>query len=148
MNDFIYISGALFMSKNLGDLRKLYEFAAGECERSGHAAYVPHKHTDPELRADADPRDIYEIDSQKVMTAKGIIAFANEPSFGTGMELMLAAQHNVPVIYFRHSSVQISRYLRGFMMKHGYGDAISYENEADLADKIANWLAATYIKAA
>lgn len=148
MANEIYISGALFMSRNLSDMRALYEFAADVCDECGHVPYVPHKHTDPELRADADPVDVYEIDSKKVIAAKAVVAFANEPSFGAGMELMLAVQHKVPVIVFRRSDIQVSRYLRGFMISHGYGDVVPYSDEKDLKAKLLSWLSTTFAEAA
>ena len=144
----VYISGALFMSRDLASQRELYEFAAGVCERAGYIAYVPHQHTDPELRADADPAEVYAIDSEKVKAAKAIVAFANEPSFGTGMEIMLAVQHKVPVTLFRRADIQISRYLRGFLMAHGYADAQAYTDETDLAAQITGWLQGQFAAAA
>ena len=144
----IYISGALFMSRDLASQRELYEFAAGVAQLAGHVPYVPHQHTDPELRADADPAEVYAIDNEKVKAAKAIVAFANEPSFGTGMEIMLAVQHNVPVILFRRADIQISRYLRGFLLAHGYYDAQPYADKADLAAQLTGWLQAQFAAAA
>ena len=140
----IYISGALMATKDLNNARKLYEFAESICLEKGHIAYVPHKHTDPELNTKVNPLEVFDIDSHKIITARGIIAFANEPSFGVGLEIMLAVQNNIPVLCLHQNHIKISRYLRGFLMKHNYDDAVLYQDETDLAQKISTWLIETY----
>lgn len=148
MSGHIYISGALFMSQKLDDQRALYEFAESVCQSAGHTCYVPHKHTDPELMANADPVDVYTIDIEQVRKARAIIAFANEPSFGTGMEIMAAVQCDVPVMVFRRADIKVSRYLRGFLMRYGYPDVQPYDDENDLRSKVLAWLSASFAIAA
>ena len=144
----IYISGALFMSQKLADQRSLYEFAESVCQSAGHVCYVPHKHTDPEFMADASPIDVYTTDIEQVRQASAIIAFANEPSFGTGMEIMAAVQCDVPVIVFHQAGVRVSRYLRGYLLRYGYPDVQAYSDQNDLKNQILAWLGEQFAIAA
>jgi hypothetical protein len=144
MDDYIYISGALFASDTLDANRQHYERLGDACELAGHNAYIPHKHTDPEKTAAADPRDIYNIGSGKVIGAKGMILVADEPSFGAGMEMMEAAEHNLPILCVYRTSSRVSRYLRGFLMQYPYGKLLPYKSDDDLYEQLNTWLTETF----
>lgn len=132
----VYISGALTNSHE----KSFYE-ALGEVVSQNSTPplnpYIPHQHTDPILRADITPCEIYEKDKSTVENSHLVILCANYPSFGTGMEAQIAAANDIPVLILRKNSVKVSRMLLGAPT---VAEVISYESEPEALEKVSGFL--------
>src|SRR5438093_6733170 len=108
-----YISGALTALEDAPRTKLFYEVLAEIAETAGLRPYLPHRVTDPVAAAHLDARAVYEIDRSHVASATVLIAYAGIPSFGVGIEVELAREHDVPVIIVVERDRPISRLLLG-----------------------------------
>jgi transcriptional regulator with XRE-family HTH domain len=77
------------------------------------ALYRPREYTSPEDNAELGPREVYETDRERVVTADLIIFAAIFPSLGAGMELELAHKACSTVILLRKKGQKVSRMVTG-----------------------------------
>jgi hypothetical protein len=108
-----YVSGALTALEEGARMRLFYELLAEVVESAGLRAYLPHRVGDPVGAARLEPRAVYDIDRAHVTSARVVVAYAGIPSFGVGIEVELAREHNVPVILVVERERTVSRLLLG-----------------------------------
>ena len=108
-----YVSGALTALDDGARMRLFYELLAEVVEQAGLRAYLPHRVTDPVAAAHLEPRAVYDIDRAHVTSARVVVAYAGIPSFGVGIEVELAREHNVPVVLVVERGRTVSRLLLG-----------------------------------
>jgi hypothetical protein len=111
MSNRVYVSGALTNVRE--EQRQKYEEVELLCEELHLLAYVPHRHTDPVLHYNVSPQEVYRTDYERVIDSNLVISFADPPSLGVGMELMIAAFHHIDVILIYPENVKVSRMARG-----------------------------------
>jgi hypothetical protein len=77
-------------------------------------AFVPHEHYDPVRHAHFTPREVYEAECRQVCQCTSVLVIAAiAPSWGGGMEAMMAQHSEVPVILLWPNGTGLSRLLRG-----------------------------------
>ena len=108
-----YISGALTAVEDGARTRLFYELLAEVAESAGLRAYLPHRVTDPVAAADIEPRAVYDIDRAHVTGSRVVVAYGGIPSFGVGIEVELAREHEIPVILVVERDRAVSRLLLG-----------------------------------
>lgn len=119
MASIVYVSGAL--SDVPADIRPQYiEFyeAIGRMVLSvGLTPYIPHQNTDPVRHKDVTPAQVDTIDRTAVMSSMLVIAVADNPSLGVGIEVEMAYHAHKPVVLVCHAERvaerRISRLIRG-----------------------------------
>lgn len=115
MKTMIYVSGAL--TDVPVDLREdyliFYERIGELVESMGFVAYVPHLHTDPVRHKDVTPSQVDQIDRRAVTSSSLIIAVADNPSLGVGIEIEMAYHADKPVYLLYHKD----RLLRGLVSR-------------------------------
>ncbi|MHA1440067.1 MAG: XRE family transcriptional regulator [Promethearchaeota archaeon] len=111
----IYISGALTPTNinNPEELKNFYEKIAKVCNEQGFIAYLPHLNTDPIKFPQYSPKDVYKINTSKILESTFIIAYVGIPSLGVGSEIEFANQHKIPIILLYEKNRRISRHIRG-----------------------------------
>lgn len=134
----VYISGAL---TDLPDAIRqqyieFYEAIGRMVESLGLIPYVPHWNTDPVRHKNVTPTEVDTIDRMAVTSAMLVIAVADNPSLGVGIEVEMAYHASKPVVLLcRKEYVEqrrISRLIRG---NPGVIQEILYTNRDDaLAD--------------
>src|SRR5258705_2190232 len=93
-----YVSGALTALEEGARMRLFYELLAEVVESVGLRAYLPHRVTGPVAAAHLEPRAVYDIDRAHVTSARVDVAYAAIPSFGVGIDVVLSAEHALPVV--------------------------------------------------
>jgi nucleoside 2-deoxyribosyltransferase len=128
MRNVVYISGALFSAPDLERARSFYESLACVCEECGYQPYLPHKETDPQHHANANPVDVFCRDFEMLTAADLIVAVVTHASSGMGAELGIAFTTKKPVIAFYDETRGLSRFLAGMLEVHGAAP-IAYRDE-------------------
>lgn len=115
----VYVSGALsdvpetIRQQYLG----FYEAIGRLIESTGLSAYLPHKNTDPVKHKDVTPKQVDQIDRTAVMSSMLVVAVADNPSLGVGIEVEMAYHANKPVVLICNRDKlrgrRISRLIRG-----------------------------------
>lgn len=133
-NRIVYISGALsdvpdsVRPSYLG----FYEAIGRTVETFGLVSYVPHLNTDPVSHKNVTPKQVDLIDRTAVTSAILVIAVADNPSLGVGIEVEMACHAAKPVVLLcqqkRLEERRISRLIRGNPSVIG---EIVYEDFAD-----------------
>lgn len=115
----VYISGAL--SDVPEGIRQeyldFYEAIGRMVESVGLVPYVPHQNTDPVRHKDVTPPQVDLIDRTAVTSAILVVAVADNPSLGVGIEVEMAYHASKPVVLLcrkeRVDARRISRLIRG-----------------------------------
>ena len=107
-----YISGAIQGSSDIDSARVIYEQAAGAVEQAGARAYVPMLEQE-EMFPKPDSVGVYETDLQAILESNGIIVFLDEPSLGTGAEIILAQHHQKSILAVIGEGKSFSRFIEG-----------------------------------
>lgn len=115
----VYISGAL--SDVPETIRQqyldFYESIGRLVEFLGLTPYVPHQNTDPVRHKDVTPKQVDVIDRTAVTSAMLVVAVADNPSLGVGIEVEMAYHASKPVVLLCHrdriTERRISRLIRG-----------------------------------
>ncbi|MBI4093111.1 MAG: XRE family transcriptional regulator [Candidatus Kerfeldbacteria bacterium] len=143
----VYVSGAL--SDVPEDIRgwylQFYESIGQLVADIGLVPYVPHLHTDPVRHRDVTPQQVDRIDRTAVTSAMLVIAVADNPSLGVGIEVEMAHHAAKPVVLIcrrdRIAERRISRLIRG---NPGVVREIVYEVQQDaliqLEEFLRSWL--------
>jgi nucleoside 2-deoxyribosyltransferase len=113
MNRKVFISGALTGIENPDIIKANYERLGQLCEELGAVAYRPWRNTDPVAHPHVSAREVYEVDRYHVSTADLVIAYVGIPSLGTGQEIEIAREHDVPVLLLYERGKPLSRITRG-----------------------------------
>ena len=119
ISNFVYISGAL--SDVPDSVRpqylKFYEDIGQVVESLGLSAYIPHQNTDPVRHKDVTPKEVDLIDRTAVTSSMLVVAVADNPSLGVGIEVEMAYHANKVVVLLcqeqRIAQRRISRLVRG-----------------------------------
>lgn len=115
----VYISGAL--SDVPESIRQqyldFYESIGRVVESVGLTPYLPHQNTDPVRHKDVTPQQVDMIDRTAVTSAMLVVAVADNPSLGVGIEVEMAYHAAKPVVLLCHrdriAERRISRLIRG-----------------------------------
>jgi tRNA A-37 threonylcarbamoyl transferase component Bud32 len=75
--------------------------------------YQPRRFTDPLMHADVTPEAVYLQDRKRVLAADVLFVLLNEPSFGVGQEIEIAASIAKPVVLLSRLGTKVSRMVRG-----------------------------------
>lgn len=139
----IYISGALsdlpdqLRTQYLG----FYEALGRMVESVGLVPYIPHQNTDPVRHRDVTPKGVDVIDRTAVTSSSLIIAVADNPSLGVGIEVEMAYHASKPVVLFcrrdRLDARRISRLIRG---NPAVVRELVYEREEDALEQLEEFL--------
>ncbi len=97
-------------------------------------AYQPRRATDPKRHPDPDPSTVHLLDRRQVARADVLFLVANEPSFGAGQEMEIAASYNKPTIIVARKDTIISRMLLGSFAQ--ILDKIFYDTPEDFETKL------------
>jgi Predicted transcriptional regulators len=96
--------------------------------------YRPRLKTSPKDNPDVSPRDVYEIDQERVTSADVVILAAIFPSLGAGMELQLAYQSCSSVILIKKQGQPLSRMVIGCPVRM---EIVEYSDLDDLDKKLS-----------
>lgn len=129
----VYLSGALTGIEKPEKVRKFYEDIGLLCRRLNLTPYIPHTVSDPIFNHKLDPREVFEIDKQRVKQSDLVVAYLGLPSLGVGMELAYAECHAIPIIILYESGKPVSRFARGIPT---IISEISFNTERDAFDKL------------
>ena len=136
-NCIVYISGALSDVPDAvrPSYLEFYEAIGRTAEAFGLTPYVPHKNTDPVRHKNVTPKQVDQIDRTAVTSAILIIAVADNPSLGVGIEVEMAYHGAKPVVLVcqreRLEQRRISRLIRGNpsvigeIVYEGFDDALA-----------------------
>ena len=133
-NKLVYISGALSDVPDAIRLQYLafYEAIGHAVESIGLTPYLPHQNTDPVRHKDVTPQQVDIIDRTAVTSAMLVVAVADNPSLGVGIEVEMAYHAAKPVVLLCHreriAERRISRLIRG---NPGVVHEIIYVNRSD-----------------
>lgn len=120
-------------------VKLLYQHIADVCEKTlGTRAFVPHEHFDPIKHAAFTPQDVDRAERHQVCDCTSLlIVVAVAPSWGGGIEVEMAREHNLPVIILcekeKLEKRNISRLLRG---NPAVREIITYTSEDDALKKL------------
>lgn len=135
---YAYISGPLSaMSETLRVImRKFYEQLGDLCRECGIERYVPHLVSDPTLAADLTPLQVYNLDRNAVVGSTIVLAYVGRAALGTGAEIEMAKNANIPVILIYEKNLpperRVSRLTRGSPNIIAECVFTSNDNEGDL----------------
>ncbi len=146
-SSFAYIAGALtdVPDERRAALKRLYEQLGDVCVQHGLQGYVPHQHSDPVTHAHLTPREVYDLDFQRVRLCALLIAYVSEPSLGVGVEIAWAGHHQIPIVLVAEAKKcaerKISRLIHGFP---NVVHMIGFTDHADAVLQLDAWLAANW----
>lgn len=115
----VYVSGALSDVPEVihQDYLNFYESIGRVIESLGLTAYLPHQNTDPIRHKHVTPRSVDMIDRIAVTSSILVVAVADNPSLGVGIEVEMAYHAHKPVVLLCHKERiderRISRLIRG-----------------------------------
>ena len=128
---FVYVCGPLtgLDEKEGARLRHLYEEIGELCGYLFDTpGFVPHKHFDPITNPDPSPFEVERSDRAAVLSSLCLVAIADHPSWGGGIEVEIARANNIPVILIWRKGTKVSRLLRG---NPAIKAEFEYESEED-----------------
>lgn len=76
-------------------------------------AYLPWEHTCPVKHQDKTPEEVYETDRRRVSDSDLLFFIGTWPTTGGGMELEIAGNRLIPVIFLGKNGVALSRMAKG-----------------------------------
>ena len=104
---------------------------------AGHRPFVPHEHCDPLLHASLTPNDVYAIEAEQVTRRTSVLVVVPvAPSWGGGMEVMMAHYSQVPIVVLRQIDLKVSRLLLGCP---SIKMVITYDQCDEGVRMLANW---------
>jgi hypothetical protein len=115
----VYISGALsdIPEASREQYLRFYEAIGNLVASLGFTPYVPHWNTDPVRHRDVTPQQVDLIDRTAVTSSVLVVAVADNPSLGVGIEVEMAYHAAKPVVLVCHrdrvAQRRISRLVRG-----------------------------------
>jgi len=113
MTTRVYISGALTSVPDPTRIKAFYEAIGDVCHKVGFDVYLPHLNSDPQKHPDLTPRQVFELDKNKVCASDLVTAYVGIPSLGVGMELAYAESAGIPIILLCEQETRISRFPLG-----------------------------------
>ncbi len=132
-----YLSGALSALLDPRETKAFYERVAAACEGEGVDLYLPHQVSDPLLRPDLTPREVYDLDRSQIERSELVIAYVGVASLGVGCEVEIAHALGIPVLLLYESDARISRMLRG---NPAVVAEIAFDSYEEAPGQIADWL--------
>jgi transcriptional regulator with XRE-family HTH domain len=104
----------------------------------GIFVYQPLRATDPLEHPDVDDTVVYLTDRKRVAEADIVFALLDDPSFGPGLELEIAATYGKPTIAIAHKDATISRMVTG--SPTNLLETLRYRTATDLKPKLSQAL--------
>jgi transcriptional regulator with XRE-family HTH domain len=105
------------------------------CKTLNIYPHEPRKATDPILHSGISPESVYWFDRRRLVSADLVIAICDEPSFGVGEELEIAAGYGIPTLLVKSEGAVISRMVIGSPLNL-IDDPIEYQSPEDLERKL------------
>ena len=135
----IYLSGALASAVNLEAACAQYDAIAIGLAAHGIETYVPHHSTHPRLHGQSTPFEVYETDSQRLLTCDAVLALLDAPSFGVGAEIALAVSNGRAVLgaVASQRAARVSRYIAGLLSTGVFPNLVTYEDVSSLVRAVA-----------
>jgi hypothetical protein len=141
----IYVCGPLteLPADQQEKIKAFYSRIAGVAEKiTGLRGFVPHEHYDPIKHANFTPAEVDAAERRQVRDLTScLIAVPAAPSWGSGIEVEIANQSDVPVIILcescRFVQKKISRLLRG---NPAVKTIITYHTEEEALELLAKEL--------
>jgi hypothetical protein len=133
-SNLVYVSGALsdVPEASRQQYLEFYEEIGHLVESLGLSAYVPHRNTDPVKHKDVTTHQVDFIDRTAVNSSFLVVAVADNPSLGVGIEVEMAHHASKPVVLICHKDKieqrRISRLIRG---NPAVVHEIVYDGQAD-----------------
>lgn len=126
----IFFGGPLTDLKNPEATKAFYVKLADVAKNNGFDYYWAFQRgTDPELNPDVPAARVYQIDTSELKKSDLMVAYAGEPSTGTGQEIEYAREHKIPVYLLYPKGDRVSRMTLGSPNIEGEIEYTS-ENEA------------------
>jgi transcriptional regulator with XRE-family HTH domain len=113
---------------------------AKACKVLNIYAHQPRKATDPILHPGLPPEAVYFFDRRRVVNSDLVIAICNEPSFGVGQELEIAAAYGIPTLLVKREGVSVSRMITGSLLNLLDEGPLEYGNPDELERKLTRLL--------
>lgn len=127
----IYFSAAL-VNVDDNSLKK-YEKFAQYLIKNDIEIYLPHINTGSP-RKKIDPAYVYKRNILAVLESDCVIADVSYPSHGVGIEIAIASQNNIPILYICKRGINLSRMILG----NGNVKIIKYTNLEDIKSELLN----------
>jgi transcriptional regulator with XRE-family HTH domain len=108
---------------------------AEACKELNIYAHEPRKATDPVLHKDIPPAAVYLFDRRRIVSSDLVIAVCNEPSFGVGQEIEIAASYGIPTLLVKREGVLLSRMVTGSTTNFVH-EPVEYQGPEDLKKKL------------
>jgi hypothetical protein len=108
-----YITGALTITDNRLDVKKIYEAVGTFCSSKGVITFVPHLQADPKSYPHMSPREVWDWNTRGVLGAAVVIAYVGMPSTGTGAEIEMARAAGKDVIIWSFTGEIVTRFIQG-----------------------------------
>ena len=144
MNNCPYICGPLteLTPKQQSVVKDTYSALGDVTAEFGPRAFVPHEHHDPVKHANFTPADVDKAERHQVCELTSLlIVVAIAPSWGGGIEVEMAHNHQVPVIILCQRSQlearKVSRLLRG---SPAVREVLCYEELSDAPDLLRQFM--------
>ncbi len=136
-----YIAGGItnIPSDEFEVQKKLYECFGDVCREFSIDVLIPHIHNgeNQKNQSEKDPMQVYRWSTDAVRKSDVVIAEVSYPSLGTGGELEVAVQEDMPVVLLSKQGSKVSGYTRG-MPNVAYH--VEYESIEDAQRKLRNIL--------
>lgn len=136
-----YICGALteLDPEYRDQVKDFYARLGDACEEiTGVRGFVPHEHYDPIKTAGIKNTTVYSAE-RRIVTEKTsiLVVYAIEPSWGAGIEVGWANEHDVPILVLVPGDKKVSRLLTGGPMVQAM---LSVRNYDHALQELREWL--------
>lgn len=110
----IFFGGPLTDLTEKEKTKEFYKKMAGVADANGYQWFWAFLNgTDPVINPEVAPANVYQQDMRELEQSDLFVAYAGEPSTGTGLEIEHAYAKNIPVYLLYEQGKKISRMLRG-----------------------------------
>ncbi len=134
----IFFAGPLTDLKDPAATKTFYVKLAQVAQNHGFDSYWAwQRGTDPELNPEVPAARVWQIDTYELEKSDLVVAYAGEPSTGTGQEIEYAHTHNKPVYLLYPKSTRVTRMALGSPNIKG---VIEYKSEKEALNKFASLL--------
>lgn len=134
----IFFAGPLTDLKNPEATKAFYVKLAQVASDHGFDYYWAwQRGTDPELNPLVPAARVWQIDTYELEKSDLVVAYAGEPSTGTGQEIEYAHAHNKPVYLLYPKSTRVTRMALGSPNIKGI---IEYKTEAEALNQFTTLL--------
>ncbi len=98
---------------NSKQLMSFYDAILGICDKLGKRTFCAYKFSNPHKTSNVTPEEVYNICKELVSKSKLLLAYVGHPSIGTGQELEIAVDNEIPIILIYEKKIKISKMVLG-----------------------------------